>query len=112
MNTFALLAKRKPNERHWYAYDVLVDGEAIVSDSRDPEHDLPRALLRRGVVGVVEIIDGRTGKPRSRIDVEIASKCGVGSNLDRYRWKPREIGKDTPPAGETGPLGTQGREAA
>jgi hypothetical protein len=112
MNTFALLAKRKPNERHWYAYDVLVDGEAIVSDSRDPEHDLPRALLRRGIVGVVEIIDGRTGKPRSRTDVEVASKRGVGSNLDRYRCKPREIGKDTPPAGETNPLRIQGWEAA
>ena len=41
--------KRKPNDRHWYAYDVVFDGEIIVTDSRDPEHDLARALLARGM---------------------------------------------------------------
>ena len=34
--------KKKPNDRHWYAYDVAFDGEIIVTDSRDPEHDLER----------------------------------------------------------------------
>jgi hypothetical protein len=28
--------KKKPNERHWYAYDVVFDGEIIVTNSRDP----------------------------------------------------------------------------
>jgi hypothetical protein len=37
--------KKTPNDRHWYAYDVVFDGEIIVTDSRDPEHDLARALL-------------------------------------------------------------------
>jgi len=112
MITVELFAKKKPNNRHWYAYDVLLGGEIIVSSSRDPEHDLARALLARGIKGVIEIIDGRTGKPRSRIDIEPAAKHGIGSNLDRYNWKPREIGKDSPLAGETEPLGIQGREAA
>ena len=30
--------KKKPNDRHWYAYEVVFDGEIIVSDSR---HLLP-----------------------------------------------------------------------
>jgi hypothetical protein len=41
--------KKKPNDRHWYAYDVVFYGEIIVTDSRDPEHDLARALLARAV---------------------------------------------------------------
>jgi hypothetical protein len=45
MMTVELFAKMTPNDRHWYAYDVLLDGETILSNSRDPEHDLVRALL-------------------------------------------------------------------
>ena len=26
--------KKKPNDRHWYAYDVVFDGEIIVTDSK------------------------------------------------------------------------------
>jgi hypothetical protein len=47
MNKVQLFAKAKPNDRHWYAYDLLFDGEIIVCNSRDPEHghrpDLARA---------------------------------------------------------------------
>jgi hypothetical protein len=107
-----LFAQTKPNNRHWYAYEVLLDGHAIVSDSRDPEHDLARVLLARGIKGVVEVRDGLTGRPRSRYNVEAAAKHSVGSNLDRYNWKPCEIGKDSPLAGETDHLDIQGREAA
>ena len=49
--------KKKPNDRHWYAYDVVFDGEIIVTDSRDPEHDLARALLARGIKGNVTLHD-------------------------------------------------------
>jgi hypothetical protein len=52
-----MFARKKPNNRHCYAYDVLLHGETIVSDSRDPEHDLARALLARGTKGVVEVIE-------------------------------------------------------
>ena len=31
---------KRPNDRHRYAYDALLDGETIVANSRDPEHDL------------------------------------------------------------------------
>ena len=97
-----LFAKQKPNDRHWYGYDLLLDGETIVSNSRDPEHDLARALLARGIKGVVEVVDGATGKPRSRLkNIEEAAKWCVGSNLERYKWKPPEIADSSPPAGET-----------
>jgi hypothetical protein len=49
--------KKKPNDRHWYAYDVVFDGEIIITNSRDPEHDLARALLARGIKGNVTLHD-------------------------------------------------------
>ena len=61
MNAESLFApKKKPNDRHWYAYDVVFDGEIIVTDSRDPEHDLARALLARGIEGDVTLHDSPT----------------------------------------------------
>ena len=36
--------KKKPNDRHWYAYDVVFDGE-IVTDSRDPNMILREPCL-------------------------------------------------------------------
>ena len=112
MITVELVSKKRPNDRHWYAYEVLLEREIIVANSRDPEHDLARALLARGIKGVVEIRDGRTGKPRSWVNIEAAAKFGTGSNLERYKWKPPEIADSSPPEGETDPLGIQGREAA
>jgi hypothetical protein len=96
-----LFAKEKPNGRHWYAYEVLLDGETIVSDSRDPEHDLARTLLARGITGVVEVVDGRTGIARSRVNVEKAAKWCVGSNLERYKCKSPEASDSSPRAGES-----------
>src|SRR6476620_936903 len=55
--------KKKPNDRHWYAYDVVFDGEIIISDSRDPEHDLARALLARGIKGNVTLHDAPLASP-------------------------------------------------
>jgi hypothetical protein len=31
--------KAKPTSKAWYAYDVTVDGETVLTDSRDPEHE-------------------------------------------------------------------------
>ena len=55
-----------------YVYDVALDGECIASRSRDPEIDLARALVARGIKGVVTVIDARTGKPRSKVVIEKA----------------------------------------
>ena len=95
-----LFARKKPNDRHYYAYDVEFDGDLIVQGSRDPEHDLARVLLAQGLTGKVTMLDGITGKPRTIINIENAAKCSVGSNLDTYRWKPSESGNSSPPAAE------------
>jgi hypothetical protein len=95
-----LFARAKPNTRHWYAYDVEFNGDLIVQGSRDPEHDLARALLARGLTGKVTIFDGVTGKPRTIVNIENAAKWCVGSNLERYRWKALEASDSSPLAGE------------
>jgi hypothetical protein len=77
-----LRPKAKASKRHWYHYDVLLDGEIIVTNARDPETDLARALLARGIGGIVEIIDDRSGKPRSKVNVELAAQLRV-SEEDR-----------------------------
>ena len=98
--TAELHAKKKPSERNWHAYDVLFDGDLIVTDSRDPEHDLARALLARGITGVVTLVDGTSGKPRTHINIEKAAPWCVGSNLERYKWKGAERSDYSPQTGE------------
>jgi hypothetical protein len=112
MISVELLAKPKPSSRHWYSYDVLLDGEVIVSNSRDPEHDLARALLARGIKGVVEVRDGKTGTPRSRVNIERAAKWCVGSDLERYKWKAPVVADSSLRGDERGPPRIQGRDAA
>ena len=105
MNAEGLFAsEEKPNDRHWYAYDVLFDSEIIVTDSRDPEHDLARALLARGIKGNVTLQDGPTRKPRTVVNIEKAAAWCVGSNLERYRWKAPEVSDSSPHTGEDGYL--------
>ena len=82
--------KAKPTPKHWYAYDVVFSGETIVTDSRDPDHDLARALLASGIKGKVTMHDGNTGKPRTVINIEKAAKWCADSNGKPYRWKPYE----------------------
>ena len=72
----------------WYLYDVTFGGKVVVADSADPETDLARALMAQGIVGVVEIFDDRTSKPRSRVNIEAASK--VTFREDRSRGPHRQ----------------------
>ncbi len=96
--------KKTPNDRHCYAYDVVFDGEIIVTDSRDPEHDLARALLARGIKGNVTLHDGPTRKPRTVVNIEKAAPWCIGSNLERYKWKAPELSDSSPHTGEDGYL--------
>lgn len=74
-----------------YTYDVMVGSERIVSGSRDPEHDLARALLARRVTGNVELVAGLTGKPRTRFDIEALAPFTIvereAGGLRRERWR-------------------------
>jgi hypothetical protein len=64
---------RKEGVRYGGRYIVEFDGDLIVEGSRDPEHDLARALLSRGITGKVTMLDANTGKPRTIIDIERAA---------------------------------------
>jgi hypothetical protein len=69
-----MTAKAKSGRRHWYAYDVVYDGEFIATDSHDPEHDAARVLLARGIIGTLTMLDAVTGKPRTVINIEKAAR--------------------------------------
>jgi hypothetical protein len=60
--------------RDGYRYSVLLDGQLLVDRSRDPECDAARALLAKGITGKLTMLDGKTGKPRTIIDIEKAAR--------------------------------------
>ena len=78
-------------------YCVDVRRRALVVDSRDPEHDLARALLARGLTGKVTMLDAQTGKPRTVIDIAKAAELCVseesrdGLRIRKYRGSPDVI---------------------
>jgi hypothetical protein len=51
-------------------YSVLFDGKLLVERSRDPECDAARALLAKGITGRLTLCDGKTGRPRTIIDIK------------------------------------------
>ena len=65
---------------HWiggrtgYLYSVIYEGKLSVERSRDPECDAARALVAQGFTGSLTICDGKTGIPRTIIDIERAAK--------------------------------------
>ena len=73
-----LIAKRPSRHgsqrERWYLYDVMLDSKIVVSDSHDPECELARALLSRGITGIAEVIDDETGRTRSRVNIEAAAR--------------------------------------
>jgi hypothetical protein len=83
-----------------YLYDVELEGETLVSSSRVPECDAARVLLAMGITGALTMLDGKTGKPRTIIDIEKAAKLTVLENErsgPRFiSWRPRpQIGAET-----------------
>jgi hypothetical protein len=49
----------------------------LVAGSRDPELDAARALLALGIDGTLTMLDGKTGKPRSIVNIEKAATLTV-----------------------------------
>jgi hypothetical protein len=60
--------------RHYYTYDVIFAGERVVCASKDPETDLARHLLAKGIKGKIDLFDTFTGKHRSTVNIEAAAK--------------------------------------
>ena len=63
--------------RDGYRYSVLFDGKLLVDRSRDPECDAARALVAKGITGKLTMLDGKTGRPRTIIDIEKAARLTV-----------------------------------
>jgi hypothetical protein len=59
---------------HGDCYSVLFDGKLLVECSRDPECDAARALIAKGISGKLTLCDGKTGIPRTIIDIEKAAQ--------------------------------------
>jgi hypothetical protein len=68
-------------------YSVLFDGKLLVERSRDPECDAARTLLARGYNGALLMLDGKSGKPRTIIDIERTAKLRTveTGNAPRFR---------------------------
>jgi hypothetical protein len=85
-------------------YSAQLNGEVIVSNSRDPEHDIARALLARGLTGRALIVDGHTGARRIWVNIEKAALWRMveesRGGLRRRRWsESKNLGEsDDPPA--------------
>ena len=78
--------------RDGYRYSVIFEGKLIVDRSRDAECDAARALVAMGHTGKLTMLDGKTGRPRTIINIEKAAKLRtVEPNrgpLHFQRWKP------------------------
>ena len=77
------LPKKARLHPHWaggragYVYSVIYDGELLVDRSRDPECDAARALLAEGFTGKLTMLDGKSGRPRTIIDIQAAARLIV-----------------------------------
>lgn len=73
-----------------YRYSVVFHGKRLVGHSRDPECDAARALLASGITGKLTLLDGKTGKPRTIIEIEKAARLTTeegprGPRLAKFR---------------------------
>ena len=104
---------RKTGVPYTGRYDVTFRGETVVKGSRDPETDLARALLSRGITGMVKVMDANTTKHRCTVDIEKAAKLRTeeGPNGPRF-VKFRQTVVEPPYDGERDSLGIPLPEAA
>ena len=76
--------------RDGYRYSVIFEGKLIVDRSRDAECDAARALVAMGRTGKLTMLDGKTGRPRTIIDIEKAAQraCTEGPHGPRFKTVP------------------------
>jgi hypothetical protein len=82
-----------------YVYDVHFHLDLIVEGSSDPEFDVARALLAKGITGSITILDGITGKPRTIIR-DISKAAGYCTREGPLRFENLSL-LDRAPTGET-----------
>jgi hypothetical protein len=94
-------------------YSVLFDGKLLVEGSRDPECDAARVLASRGYTGTLHMLDGKTGKPRTIINIEKAAKLCVKEGPLRFApYESRPDRASSPESGSAGHLVADEAEAA
>jgi hypothetical protein len=96
-------------------YSVEFDGHVVVAGSLNPECDLARALLAKGVTGKLTMVDANSGKPRTIIDIEKLAKLTVEENRRHgprfVKWRPMpkttlQTSEGCSPTGGTDPANT------
>jgi hypothetical protein len=65
-------------------YSVIFRGKLLVERSTDPECDAARALVAKGITGELTMLDGKTGRPRTVIDIERAAQLCVKEGPLRF----------------------------
>ena len=79
---------------------MTFDGETVVKGSRDPETDLARALLAKGITGMVKVLDANTKRRRTTVNIEKAAKLRTVESATYPRSRKAEACAESPPAGE------------
>ena len=77
-------------------YNVTFQGDLVLEGCRDPECDLARILQARGYTGTVTMLDSRTGKPRTIINIEKAARVTAeeGPNGPRFvKYRGQTVGE-------------------
>lgn len=79
--------QRADGVRYTGRWSVSFRGELVVEDSRNPECDLAKVLLARGFAGWVAILDEKTGRPRSFVDIRKAAlhRTVEGRSYPKFR---------------------------
>src|SRR6476619_5279703 len=93
--------KRK---RKGEVYSVMFRGQLLVERSSDPECDAARALLAKGITGKLTMLDGKTGRPRTVIDIERAALLCVKEGPVRFAPYESRPDRVSSPESEAGGL--------
>jgi hypothetical protein len=81
-------------------YSLEFRGDCILDGSRNPECDLARVLVGRGITGTVKVIDAVTGKHRTTVNIEKAARLCVKEGP--LRFSPYESRPEPSPEAEDG----------
>jgi hypothetical protein len=92
------------------SFSVIFDRRLLVERSRDPECDAARALLAQGIIGQLTLCDGKTGIPRTIIDIERTARICVKEGP--LRFAPYESRPDRACSPESDAAGLPVPEAA
>ena len=76
-------ARLHPVGRHGL-YNLVHEGKLLVEHSRDPELTLRVLCSPLGIIGKLIMLDGKTGRPRTIINIEKAAKVTVKEGPLRF----------------------------